>query len=247
MKKSLLKLYSENDEAREFISRHSIEFSPLTYEEDELAFFKPDFVTVEDISIIIKNTGLLKDKRHTQFMNDYFQCMSIENLTKKYGYKNKETTISSIKKFKNTILNKVQRIQDKEFAMEMKKVSNKYLNENRLKNIIVNHYERQYKLNLIRVTFKNKLEYKYLEEDRLTIANKFNIIKDFLSITELKKTRKMKDMTQLKPYQFQQLNEIVNRFRWVNNEGYFVTKAIDDSITDLLAFEEQTSHLKIFQ
>lgn len=245
MKKSLLKQYMHDPEAKAFIDKHKMELPAHTYEEHD-PFFKSEKVLIEDISIQIANTHLLNNPKHTAFMNDYFEGMSISDLTKKYGYKNTDTTSSSIAKFKETILNAFSKKIDEEFALELRKVSMKYLHERGLKTLIVNHKD-THRIHLLQATHKNKLNYSFTSvEDRLTLMNKYRIVRQYLTNTERSKANKIEGKT-LNRSQFEYLHDLVCRFRWVNNEGYFLTKGVDDALTDLLATEESLNELRLFQ
>lgn len=237
-KESLLKQYMNNPEAREFIEKHKRELKPLSYECDELSHFKSVVVRMEDISMIIQNIPLLKDKYHQKFMVDYYNGMSLKRLMEKYGYKNIETTRTTVHKFKKTILARAKKKADRDFAFEMKKVSQTYLKTHSLTRIELDLNGRAIPLVLVRVAHKHKLNYKYTDEDCLTMRNKFAIIKKYCSTLELKKIEKMGDLMDLKPHQFNFVSEILNRFRWVNYAGYLLNKNIDDALTDILSVEE---------
>lgn len=236
--KSLIKQYLNDPEARAFIEKHKRELKPHTYECDELSHFKPVTMKIEDITVVLQNLHLLTDPKHQAFMRDYFKGMSYIKLTEKYGYANKETTRTTVQKFKKTIFRRYKRKMDEEFAFEMKKVSVKYLEENRLSHITIDLQGKPLKLNLIKVLHKHKLNYKYTDEDCLTMRNKFDIVKKYCSHSELKKIAKMGDLADMKPHQFNFVAEVLNRFRWVNDEGYLLNKNVDDALTDILAVTE---------
>ena len=247
MKKELIDLYKQDEEAAEFIKQHLAEFTEASY--NDVTAINPSILRVKDVSIIIKNIHLLKLQKHKNMLQDYFNKMSLDDLTVKYQYKNSDVTKEMISKLKKTIKKRFNKMVDQQLSLELKKVSPTELNKC-IREVNFNLTKRNVKLYLVKVKFKNKLVYHYHDEDISYLFNKAEFIVKDLSPLEKEKVKKpLNKYTKddLSFYYFEQMSRILERYRWVTDDGFFLPKILDDAITQIMTEDSSKKIDELFQ
>lgn len=239
MTKKLIDIYKQDEEANEFIKAHLSEFSEESY--NDVTAIAPSIIKIKDISIVVQNVHLLKHKKSFRLMTDYFAGMSGEDLLKKYKYSSIIILGDRILKLKWLIKQRFEKLIDEKYSLERKKVDN-YELSNKVKDITLNLTRNQVNVSLIRVKFVNRINYKFHDEDVNMLYKKADMLKIHLTEIEFKKVAKILNKyhnpNDLNLEAFETLKSIFSRYRWVNKEGYFLPKILDDAITQIINYQE---------
>ena len=245
MKKQLIDIYKQDKEANEFIQKHLAEFTEESY--NDITAIAPHVIQIKDVSVIVQNINLLKKAKYKNLMNDFFSGMTITQIKNKYKYKNEQTVSTAIRKLKVIIKKRFNKLLDLQCSVEMKKVDKAEL-KNKVKDITFNLNRNQVKIYIVKVKHKNRLNYKFFDEDVSMLYKKAKLLLNIISPLDSKDLNKIltrvPNPDDLKQKSFYKLKDILSKYRCVNLEGYFLPKVLDDAIVQILLHSETKTSLK---
>lgn len=233
--KQLIDIYKQDPEAKEFIEKHINEFSEASY--NDLTAIAPNVVKMKEVSVVIQNTHLLKRKKNINLLDDYFAGLTPQQLLLKYKYKNTQSLHTAISFLKKLVKKRFEKMIEEQLSLELKKVDKNELQQ-QVTSITFNLTSNQVKVLLVKAKHKNRINYKFHDEDVSMLYRKAQYIFKQLETLEQKKINKIfskfPSPDDLSEYHFEQMRDILSRYRWVNKEGFFVPKVVDDAIILIL-------------
>lgn len=248
--KQLIDLYKEHPEAAEFVKNHLSEFTESSY--NDLTAIAPNVVKIKDVSVVIQNTHLLKRPKNINLLNDYFAGASPIQLIVKYQYKNIQSLHSAISFLKKLVRKRFEKMIQEQFSAEFKKVDKNELKQ-KVADITFNLTSNQVEVALVKVKHKNRINYKFHDDDVNMLYRKASYLIPHLESLEKKKVQKIfkkyPSPDNLSVHYFEELKDITSRYRWVNRDGYFLPKFVDDAIILILTdkYNETEQIHELFQ
>lgn len=229
-------VYKLDEEADAFIQKHLKELPAASY--NDVTDIHPQVIQVKNVSVIIDNVNLLKNPKARNLMNDYFAGMTVDAMLAKYEYKDKEVLYYKISYLKKVVRKRLIDKMERDLLLETKKLTQKVLNENVVKELVLKNSSSRFVLKLAKVPYKNKLNYKFYDEDVLVLINKLQLVKKYLSPLDKKRIERYDGLTDMNVTQFKLIADYCNKFRWVNEDGYLLPKSLDDALSNILSFNE---------